>query len=165
MSRSGYYAWVKSQDKHTERQKRRETLERHIHRAFLDSRGLYGIPKITKVLNRQGIHVSEKTVVRIMKELGLKSRTLKKYKATTNSNHQLPVQENVLNQLFTAKAPNQVWTADITYIPTDEGWPHLTSIIDLCTCKIVGFYMDERMTKELVIQALDQAYRLQRLPR
>jgi transposase InsO family protein len=114
------------------------------------------------VLNGQGVHVTEKTVARIMKELGLKSPTVKKYKATTNSNHQLPVQENLLNQQFTAKALNQVWTADITYIPTDEGWLYLASIMDLCTRKIVGFHMDERMTKELVIQALDQAYRLQR---
>ena len=162
VSRSGYYAWVKGRDKQTERQKRREALEQHIRRAFLDSRGLYGSPKITKVLNGQGVHVTEKTVARIMKELGLKSRTVKKYKATTNSNHQLPVQENVLNQQFTAEAPNQVWTADITYVPTDEGWLYLASILDVCTRKIVGFHMDERMTKELVIQALDQAYSLQR---
>lgn len=114
VSRSGYYAWVKSRDKQSERKKRREALERQIRRAFLDSRGLYGSPKITKVLNGQGVHVTEKTVARIMKELGLQSRTVKKYKATTNSNHSLPVQENVLNQQFTAKAPNQVWTADIT---------------------------------------------------
>jgi transposase InsO family protein len=82
------------------------------------------------VLNGQGVHVTEKTVARIMKELGLKSPTVKKYKATTNSNHQLPVQENLLNQQFTAKALNQVWTADITYIPTDEGWLYLASIMD-----------------------------------
>jgi len=97
-----------------------------------------------------------------MKELGLKSRTVKKYKATTNSKHNMPVAENVLNQAFTAEKPNQVWMADITYIPTDEGWLYLAILEDLCTRKIVGFHMDERMTKELCLKALDQAYRLQK---
>lgn len=113
------------------------------------------------LLKKQGIHVSEKTVARIMKELGLKSRTVKKYKATTNSNN-MPVAENVLTQTFSAEKPNKVWMADITYVPTDEGWLYLASLEDLCTRKIVGFYMDERMTKELCLKALDQAYRHQR---
>ncbi|MED1706163.1 DDE-type integrase/transposase/recombinase, partial [Brevibacillus agri] len=92
----------------------------------------------------------------------LKSRTVKKYKATTNSKHHLPVAENVLNQTFTANAPGKVWMTDITYIPTDEGWLYLASVMDLYTRKIVGFHMGERMTKELVIAALDQAYNRQR---
>lgn len=101
-------------------------------------------------------------MARIMKELGLKSRTVKKYKATTNSKHNLPVADNVLNQKFSAQRPNEVWMTDITYVPTDEGWLYLASVEDLCTRKIVGFHMDERMTKSLVLNALDQAYRLQR---
>ena len=110
----------------------------------------------------KALRVSEKTVARIMKELGLKSRTVKKYKATTNSKHNLPVHDNVLNQQFTAQAPNQVWMADITYVPTDEGWLYVASVMDLYTRKIVGWHADERMTKELVLQALDQAYSRQR---
>lgn len=101
-------------------------------------------------------------MARIMKELGLKSRTVKKYKATTNSKHNLPVADNVLNQKFSAQRPNEVWMTDITYVPTDEGWLYLASVEDLCTRKIVGFHMDERMTKSLVLNALDQAYHLQR---
>ncbi len=128
----------------------------------MDSRRLYGSRKIHKALVQQGVAVSEKTVVRIMKELGLKSRTVKKYKATMNSKHHLPVHENLLNQQFVAGAPNEVWMTDITYIPTDEGWLYLTSVMDLYSRKIVGFHMDSRMTKELVIQSLDQAYRVQR---
>ncbi|WP_025849129.1 IS3 family transposase, partial [Brevibacillus agri] len=73
-----------------------------------------------------------------------------------------PVAENVLNQTFTANAPGKVWMTDITYIPTDEGWLYLASVMDLYTRKIVGFHMGERMTKELVIAALDQAYNRQR---
>ncbi|GMX60151.1 hypothetical protein Elgi_69180 [Paenibacillus elgii] len=84
----------------------------------------------------------------------MKSRTIKKYKATTNSKHNLPVAANVLNQQFQASAPNQVWMTDI-YISTDEGWLYLASVMDLYSRKIVGFHMDERMTKSLVIKALD----------
>ncbi|GAC44318.1 transposase and inactivated derivative, partial [Paenibacillus popilliae ATCC 14706] len=96
------------------------------------------------------------------KELGLRSRTVKKYKATTNSKHNLPVHENVLNRQFRPSAPNQAWVTDITYIPTDEGWLYLASIMDLYSRKIVGFHMDERMTKKLVLTALDRAYSQQR---
>lgn len=160
VSKSGYYEWTKR--KESNRSKRRKQLEKWIRRIFLDSRRLYGSPKIWNVLKHQGVHVSQKTVARMMKELGLKSRTVKKYKATTNSKHNMPVAENVLNQAFTAEKPNQVWMADITYIPTDEGWLYLASLEDLCTRKIVGFHMDERMTKELCLKALDQAYRLQK---
>jgi putative transposase len=153
VSRSGYYACPKS-----ERKKRREWLAKRIQQIFLESRRLYGSPKITQVLRSEGEKVSQKTVARIMKELGLRSRTVKKYKATTNSNHSLPVQENKLNQQFEAQAPNQVWMADITYVPTDEGWLYLASIMDLFDRQIVGWYVDKQMTKELVLKALDRAY-------
>ncbi|MEZ2658119.1 IS3 family transposase, partial [Aneurinibacillus aneurinilyticus] len=123
VSRSGYYAWTTR--KESERNKRRSRLEVQIRRVFLESRRLYGSPKVTQILRQQGVPVSEKTVARIMKELGLKSRTVKKYKATTNSRHNLPVYDNVLAQKFSAQAPNQVWMADITYIPSKEGWLYL----------------------------------------
>nr|WP_274654575.1 DDE-type integrase/transposase/recombinase [Paenibacillus humicola] len=106
-------------------------------------------------VEKEGVQVSEKTVARAMKRMGLKSRTVKRYKATTNSNHHLPVAENVLDQTFTAEAPGKVWMTDITYITTDEGWLYLASVMDLYTRKIIGFHMDERMTKVLVITALD----------
>ncbi|WP_231956284.1 IS3 family transposase [Aneurinibacillus soli] len=160
VSRSGYYEWIKR--KESQRSQRRKELETQIRRAFLESRRLYGSPKITYVLRQKGIQVSEKTVARMMKERGLKSRTVKKYKATTSSKHNLPVHDNVLAQKFSAQAPNQVWMADITYIPTQEGWLYLASIMDLYTRNIVGWHMDKRMTKELVLEALDQAYRRQR---
>ncbi|WP_276322081.1 IS3 family transposase [Paenibacillus thalictri] len=159
VSRSGYYKWTKR--KESKREKRRKKLARRIRHIFLDSRRLYGSPKITKVLHKQGTQVSEKTVARIMKELGLKSRTIKKYKATTNSKHQLPVAENVLNRQFRPQAPNQTWVTDITYVATEEGWLYLASVMDLYSRKIVGFQMSERMTKALVIEALDRAYKQQ----
>ncbi|WP_144530057.1 IS3 family transposase, partial [Peribacillus simplex] len=81
-----------------------------------------------------------------------------KYKATTNSKHTLPVQENVLNREFTASKPNEKWVTDITYVSTGEGWLYLASVMDLFSRKIVGWHMSERMTKELVLKALQQAY-------
>lgn len=154
------YDWTRR--KESKRSKRHEWLKKKIRRFFLDNRRLYGSRKVWETLKKQGIEVTEKTVARIMKELDLKSRTVKKYKATTNSKHNLPVAANVLNQQFQASAPNQIWMTDITYIPTDEGWLYLASVMDLYSRKIVGFHMDERMTKSLVIKALDQAYRVQK---
>lgn len=157
VSRRGYYAWLDRPL--SERKLRKERLAKRIKQIFLESRRLYGSPKITKVLQSEGEKVSQKTVGRIMKELGLRSRTVKKYKATTNSNHSLPVQENKLNQQFVTKAPNQVWMADITYVATDEGWLYLASIMDLYQREIVGWYADKQMTKDLVLKALDRAYK------
>lgn len=160
VSRSGYYEWTKR--KVSNRDKRHKELEKQIRRIFYDSRRLYGSPKVWNVLKQQNVKVSQKTVARIMKELGLKSRTVKKHKATTNSKHNLPVAENILNQKFNATKPNEVWMADITYVQTDEGWLYVAGVEDLCTRKIVGLAMEERMPKSLVIKALDQAYRLQK---
>jgi len=92
-----------------------------------------------------------------MRENGWKSKVVKKYKATTNSNHNLPVAENLLKREFQADQPNQKWVSDITYIPTDEGWLYLAGILDLHGREPVGWAMGERMTKGLVIQALHQA--------
>lgn len=158
--RSGYYAWLKRPD--SERKHRRRALKKRIHEIFLTSRRLYGSPKITQVLRDEGIRVGQKTVADIMRESGLKSRTVRKYKATTNSKHNHPVSDNVLNQTFRAERPNQVWMSDITYVWTAEGWLYVASIMDLFTRKIVGWKADSRMTKELVIDALNQAYRRER---
>jgi hypothetical protein len=93
-----------------------------------------------------------------MKQEGIRSRTVRKYKQTTNSKHSMPVHENLLGQDFSADAPNQKWVTDITYIPTREGWLYLASVMDLYSRKIVGWHMGERMTKELAMNALRQAY-------
>jgi len=92
-----------------------------------------------------------------MRENGWQSRVIKKYKATTNSNHNLPVAENLLNREFAAERLNQKWVSDITYVATDEGWLYIAGILDLYGREIVGWAMGERMTKELVINCLKQA--------
>ena len=93
-----------------------------------------------------------------MKEAGIKSRTAKKFKATTNSDHNLPVAGNLLNREFTATMPNQKMVSDITYLWTEEGWLYIASVMDLYGQKIVGLSMSERITKELVINALKSAW-------
>lgn len=93
-----------------------------------------------------------------MHENGIKSRVSKKFKATTNSNHRLPVAENILNRDFAVDNPNEKMVSDITYLWTVEGWLYIAGVMDLCGQKIVGQPMSERMTKELVINALNDAY-------
>ncbi|MFC4601800.1 DDE-type integrase/transposase/recombinase, partial [Cohnella hongkongensis] len=114
--------------------------------------------KIASKLRQQGVVISERTVTRIMNKQQWRSRTVKKYKATTNAKPNLPVQENVLNREFTASKPNEKWVTDMTYVGTEEGWLYLASVMDLYSRKIVGWHMSDRMTKELVLQALRQAH-------
>jgi len=147
VSRSGYYKWLNRPK--SNQKERKEKLTSQIKRVYLDSRRNYGSPKITKQLNSEGVSVSQKTVSRIMKEEGIRSKTVKKYKATTNSKHNLPVYPNLLDQQFKVERPGQAWVADITYIWTSEGWLYLATIMELYSRRIIGWAMDERMTKEL----------------
>jgi transposase InsO family protein len=156
VSRSGYYKWLKRPESERERQHKEWTEK--VKEVYDQNRQLYGSPKITERLHQQGVNISRRTVTRIMKENGIRSKTVKKYKATTNSKHSLPVQENVMNQEFSASKPNEKWVTDITYVSTVEGWLYLASVMDLYSRKIVGWHMSDRMTKELVLQALRQAH-------
>ena len=123
-----------------------------MRKEFFSNRRIPGARKIARKLG-----VGRKIVADIMRENGWVPKVVKKYKATTNSNHNLPVAENLLNREFQADGSNQKWVSDITYIPTDEGWLYLAGILDLYGREPVGWAMGERMTKELVIQALKQA--------
>jgi putative transposase len=96
-------------------------------------------------------------VAEIMKENGIQAKHRKKFKATTNSNHKLPVAKNRLGRNFHAKKANQAWVSDITYIRTDEGWLYLAAFIDLFSRKVVGWSMSERMTSDLVVGAFRMA--------
>ena len=124
------------------------------------SKKVYGSKKIIEIINRErNKPVNHKRIERIMGENGIKSKVSRKFKATTNSNHKLPVAENILNRDFSADKPNQKMVSDITYLWTDEGWLYIAGILDLCGGKIVGLSMSERMTKDLVINALNSAYK------
>lgn len=157
VSRSGYYKWRNK--KPTERDKRRVKLKKRIRYHFEGFKRRYGSPKITAKLREDGWIIAEKTVGKLMNEMGLVSCTVKKYKATTNSKHSLPVYENVLNQQFIVEKPHQVWVSDITYVATSAGWLYLATLMDLFSRKIVGWSIGNRITKELVLDALDDAYR------
>jgi putative transposase len=113
VSRSGYYKWKDRPE--SERGRQHKEWTEQVKEVFETSRKLYGSPKVTQKLRQQGVNVSERTVTRIMHEQQWRSRTVRKYKAKTNSKHNLPVHENVLNQDFTATKPNEKWVTDITY--------------------------------------------------
>lgn len=155
VSKSGYYTWLKRPLSKKKQDKAKLTAK--IRRIHIQSRGIYGSPKITQMLALEGVKVSQKTVATIMKEHNIKSRTVKKYKATTNSKHTLPISPNLLNQNFKVDAPCKAWVTDITYIRTSQGWLYLATVMDLYSRRIIGWAMDRRMTKELVIHALQQA--------
>lgn len=156
VSRSGYYKWRSAQP--SKQQMQRIELTKGILYHYHDSNGLYGSPKITALLRREGFCVSEKTVGRIMREQGLRSRTVKKFRVrTTDSNHDFAVAPNLLNQQFEASSPNEVWVADITYVRTRQGMLYLASIMDLFTRKIVGWALGDRMTVALVAEAFQSA--------
>ena len=156
VSRSGYYAWRKRHPSLRDMENQRLLGEiRRIHEEY---RQVYGSRKMTQELNRRmDKPVNHKRVERIMKENGIRSKVTKKYKATTNSRHNLPVAPNILGRDFAAEKPAQKMVSDITYIPTEEGFLYLAGIMDLCGQKIIGISMDSRMTKELVINALNDA--------
>lgn len=117
----------------------------------------YGSPRITKDLKATGIKCGENRVARIMKVHGIVGKAAKKFKATTDSKHNLPIAENLLKQNFVTEKPNTVWVSDITYIWTLEGWLYLAVILDLYSRQVVGWAMSNRMTSGLVIKALYQA--------
>lgn len=117
----------------------------------------YGSLRMTEELKSRGYKCSKNRIAKLMKENNIHSVTVKKYKATTNSKHSLPVAENILNQDFQAIRPNEKWVTDITYISTSEGWLYLAAILDLYNKKIVGWSVSNTMTKQLVIDALSSA--------
>jgi putative transposase len=143
VSKSGYYKWLhKTPGK---RELRRIMLETEIETAYWASKGRSGSPRITKELNMRGIRVSKVLVARIMQRKHLQSIVRKRYKATTDSSHQLPVAENVLDRDFTTTRKNEAWVSDITYIATGEGWLYLTTVIDLFDRKVIGWALSDTM--------------------
>jgi putative transposase len=157
-SKSGYYKWLSNQDRETtEKEKRREELKQKITQYFHESFGTYGSPRIHSDLIEAGYMVSQKTVARMMQEMGLRATPSKKYVQTTDSNHNYNIYPNLLNQDFTVNEANTVWVTDITYIWTMEGWVYLASIMDLFSRKIVGWSQAAHMKTDLTIKALKMA--------
>lgn len=120
--------------------------------------------RIAKQLRTEGRRVGKNRIARVMQAEGLRAKAARKYKATTNSNHKLPVAPNLLEQDFTASAPNRKWVSDITYVATDEGWLYVAVVLDLYSRLVVGWSMSERMTTKLVADALTMAIWRRKMP-
>jgi len=162
VSRSGYYVWRKKPA--SKRKQANAKLLEKIRAVHRESREAYGSPRIYQALKEQGIPCSESRVARLMREDGLRAKMKRRFKATTNSKHDLPIAPNLLNRDFSPAEPNQVYAGDITYIWTTEGWLYLAVVIDLFSRSVVGWAMDKRMTRQLVMNALTMAVQRRRPP-
>jgi transposase InsO family protein len=154
VSRSGYYDWLKRPKK-----AKADIFGQKVKRVFEKSHRVYGARRIKKELGSEGLVVSRKRVRHKMAELGLVAKARRKTQATTDSNHTKPVAPNLLGRQFDTKEPNKVWVMDITYLATRQGWLYLAVVIDLYSRMVVGWCVDNRMKKELVMSALDMAVR------
>ena len=156
VSRSGYYAWRARPL--SARQQRRHGLAVQIRQVHASNRQGYGSPRICAALRAQGHRVCRNTVAKIMRQQRLQAKAKRRFvPRTPDSLHSRPVAENVLDRQFTASAPNQKWVADITYVPTAEGWLYLAGVMDLFSRKVVGFSMADHLREELVADALEMA--------
>jgi transposase InsO family protein len=161
VSPSGFYAW-RSRPESPRKLANRELLV-DIRRVHAQHRQRYGAPRIHAELRAEGHAISRKRVARLMRQHGIRARAPQRYRVcTTDSKHSLPVAENLLDQNFVADRPDQVWLADITYIPTGEGWLYLAVILDLFTRKVVGWAMRDHMRAELTVAALTMAIQRRR---
>jgi len=155
VSAAGYYAWRTRPESHRSVRNRALLLTiRVIHR---ESRETYGSPSIWDALLKQGHDVGEHRVARLMRVEGIRAKTVKKWRATTQSNPRLPVAANTLDRQFTVAAPNRVWAGDLTYVWTTEGWLYLAVILDLYSRRVIGWAMGHRLTVDLAERALTMA--------
>jgi putative transposase len=158
VSRSGFYDYLHRFNNGIDGNPQQAALTTRIRWIFKEHGGRYGSRRILKQLNKEGYEIGRYKVRRIMKNLGLKAKSARRYKVTTDSRHSFPVVPNVLDRNFDVSEPNQVWTADITYVWTLEGWFYLAVVMDLFSRQIVGWAMDKRMKKHLALDALSMAY-------
>jgi putative transposase len=156
VSRSGYYAW--RQRPTSLREMADQVLSQHIKEIHQQSRDTYGSPRIHAELAENGVSCGHNRVARLMRDEELWAKQKRKFKVTTtDSAHDYPVAPNRLNQDFTASRPNEKWLADITYIPTAEGWLYLAGVMDLYSRRIVGWAMSDSLQRQLVMAALHMA--------
>jgi len=155
VSRSGYYDFLNREK--SQHQQEDERLELDIKGIFEKNRKTYGTRRIKEDLAEQGDRVSRQRIARLMKNQELVVKTKKKFKYTTDSKHGLAVADNILDRKFSVEAPDRVYTGDITYIWTDEGWLYLAVVLDLFSRRIVGWSMSARMKAQLVVEAMEMA--------
>jgi putative transposase len=155
VSTSGFYAWLDRPP--SERAKEEMRLEVEIKAAHRRTRQTYGAERLQHELAEHGVRVGICRLKRIRRKLGLRCKQRRKFRATTDSKHKLPVAENMLKQQFKVYKPDTVWVSDITYVPTDEGWLYLAGHKDLFSSEVVGYAMGERLSRNLVSQSLLRA--------
>lgn len=156
VSRSGYYSWRGRSP--SKRARENQRLRKAIHRVWESSKKKYGSPRIHRQLVAEGWGVSRQRVARLMKSMGIASRIRKKWVKTTQSNHGWPVAANLLDRNFAPERLSEVWVSDITYIPSDQGWLYLTTVMDLGDRQILGWSLGEGMSaRQTSIAALEQA--------
>lgn len=155
LSTSGYYTWEKRPA--AQRRKGDAELTEKIKSSHCRSRGTYGSPRIYADLKQRGESVGRHRIARLMRENSITARPLKRFRKTTDSNHDLPVAPNLLERNFEADKPDTVWVGDITYIWTADGWTYLATIVDLFSRRVVGWALEDNMRAELVLKALEMA--------
>jgi putative transposase len=155
VSTGGYYQWRRRPP--SARQERVEALSAEIKVIHQEVKARYGSPRVRAESVARGEPCCVNTVAKLMRQLGVAAKTKRKFRCTTDSNHDRPIAENIVDRKFEPEAPNQVWTADITYIPTREGWLYLAAVEDLYSRQVVGWAMGERIDSRLVVDALEMA--------
>ena len=162
---SGFYAWLRAIPTGQNRVEAEAALRGHIGRIFAARRRVYGSPRVHAELRREGRRHSRRRVARLMREMGLAARRGRRPRPrTTDSRHDLPVAPNLLEQRFAAEWPDTVWLADLSYLPTDEGWLYLAAIKDMATRQIVGWSMADHLRAGLCVDALVMALQRYRPP-
>jgi transposase InsO family protein len=157
VSSSAYYAWCQSAQKCTNAEQDR-VLAKKLRQLFDDSRGVYGSRRLTNILKTQGIQVGRYKVRRLMQDLNLVAKYPKRVKVTTDSRHSESISPNKLDRKFSVSQPNQIWTTDITYVWTLQGWLYVAVVIDLFSRQVVGWAMDNHMKTSLCVSALQMAF-------
>jgi transposase InsO family protein len=163
VSESAFYEFLRTPEPKRPSQQLR--LTRLIESIVLDSKRTYGSPRVLAVLKGMGIKCSKKRVAEILKDNGWNAKTKRKFKVTTDSDHKHQIVENLLDRNFNPSAANIAWAGDITYVRTAEGWLYLAIVMDLHSRRIVGWSMDSRMTRKLVIDAMSMALNARNPPR
>ena len=162
VSRQGFYAWRKRGPSRRAQEDAR--LSTAVRMAYIESHRRYGAPRVHKELEDKGETTSKKRVARLMQQQGLRARAKRKFVRTTQSQHSEPVAPNLVQRDFHVDAPNRVWVADITYLPTEQGWLYLAVIIDLFSRKVVGWSAQPYIDARLVLGALSMAILTRRPP-
>jgi putative transposase len=155
VSPSGYYAWCDRPP--STRAQTDQVLLAQIHTMHEQSRGTYGAPRIHAELRARGVRCGRKRVARLMREAGLTGAQRRRYRGTTRQNPDAVAAPDLVQRDFTASAPDQLWVADITYVPTGEGWLYLATVLDAWSRRVVGWAMGETLRTALVVEALNMA--------